>query len=263
MSKKMVFILLVYGNYGDLVKFIDSIPYNKSDYEVVVVDSFKNEEATNLGLDICKTQGFKFVSISNKGYGFGNDFGVKYALKNIDFKYLIIANPDTQIGKINIEDIDKNEIMGPKILNNKGANKNPHYYHKEKLGFYFLKKYTESKNDYFLTSYLIINKINKGFFKFIDNFLKKKKTEVYALHGSFFAMNKATAKLLYPFFNHNMFLYAEENHLAENAKLNKIKLVYNKEWIVHHYEDGSGESGKKFVEKNTLRSLTEFFNYWK
>jgi GT2 family glycosyltransferase len=263
--KKVIFVVLVYGNYKDLLNFNKSISLNNEDYHLVVVDSYKDDKTRNEGRNVCRILGASFLPIENRGYSYGNNQGVKYAQNNFDFDYLIISNPDIIIKRLEFEQIPLNSIMGPRILNKRGSDKNPHYYKKSSVDFYFLKKYAFSeKKTFWFFSYLLGHKIKKICYDFFYNNLDKDRNIcVYALHGSFLAMRKRTVDYLAPLFNEKMFLYSEENHLAELADKKNIAMIYNKDWIVSHSEDGSGNFGNKFTQKHTIESLRVFFRTWK
>ncbi|MBU7468964.1 hypothetical protein KGF64_14690 [Lactiplantibacillus plantarum] len=264
MYRKIMIITLVYGNYSDLSRFVKSIPFRCEDFKLVIVDSFKDNNTKNIGLNFSKSVDADFISVDNNGYGSGNNAGIKYALDNYEFDYLIITNPDVEIEKIDLYDVKDDVVMGPQVINLNEKNQNPHYYKKERLGFLVMRHYVVSENAFWLYLYLVINKISKFFWKtYFTIFDKKIKLNVYALHGSFFSMTKRTAKKLVPLFNEEMFLYAEENHLAELSKRKAVTMIYNSNWIVKHFEDGSGASDSQFTRENTLKSLRVFFKTWK
>lgn len=260
-NKKIIFVILVYGNFGDLLKFKNSIPYSENEYQIVVVSSFKSQKNNVKGKKICNQINAIFLDVPNNGYGYGNNIGIDYSLKNFKFDYLILSNPDVEIKSISLSDIKKECIMGPKIINDGGKNQNPHYFKKEVLGFKILKEYVKSKKAFWLYMYLFVNKISKKICKLKNR--NKKIVSVYALHGSFFAMSFNTVVKLTPLFNDRMFLYAEENHVAELAKKNNVKMLYNTGWLIRHHENGSGNTNNAKVRLETLNSLTEFFHNWR
>lgn len=259
-KKKIIFIVLVYGNYNDLKRFDASIPFNRDEYKIIVVDSFKDKKSTDIGKKISEEIDADFITVENKGYGSGNNAGIKYAQK-FNFDYLFISNPDVEIESLTLKDIGDNEIVGPKIITDSGKNQNPYYYKKEKIGFSLLKRYVKTNKQLWYYLYLINNKIAKTFQQRIAN-KQVKKREVYALHGSFYGMKKETLTKLVPIFDEKMFLYAEEDHIAELAKSKNIKMIYDSNWVIYHHEDGSGSIKNSFKNKIIRKSLQVFFKNW-
>ena len=95
MEYDFVFVVLVYRNTKDLEDFFCSlkVPYSK----VVVVNSFFDDKTEQEFQSIAQRNRADFISVPNKGYGFGNNTGCRYALENYKFKYLVISNADIEI----------------------------------------------------------------------------------------------------------------------------------------------------------------------
>lgn len=259
-KKKIIFIVLVYGNYMDLKRFDASIPFDHKDYKIVVVDSFKNKESTSEGKVICEEIGADFTTVENKGYGAGNNAGITYAEK-FNYDYLFISNPDVEIKNLILEDIGEDEIVGPRVITDSGKNQNPYYYKKEIVGFKLLKSYAFSGKQLWYYLYLVNNKISKTSHWLVSNKRTQKKP-VYALHGSFYGMNRRTLTKMIPMFNEKMFLYSEEDHVAELAKSNNISMIYDSRWVIYHHEDGSGTIKNSRKNKIIQESLKVFFEKW-
>jgi GT2 family glycosyltransferase len=261
-KRKVVFVVLVYGNYNDLTKFVESIPLRKEEYFLIVVNSYKDSNSLNVGKTICKELGATFVEVANNGYGAGNNAGLAYALKKLDFDYVFISNPDIEIKNINFNNISEDIVMGPKVITNTGKNQNPYYFRKEVLGFKLLKSFAQNGNLKLYYMYLVNNKISKSVNKFVYSLYFDNQKAVYALHGSFFGMTRKTLKKMMPIFDEKMFLYSEEDHLAELARYKGIRMIYNEKWMVLHHEDGSGVSNKKVTLDRIASSLRVFFKNW-
>ncbi|APS41767.1 hypothetical protein FOL01_0908 [Weissella jogaejeotgali] len=259
-NKAIVFIVLVYGNYSDLERFNSSIPFQSNDFKVIVVDSFKDMKSTEEGEKIAHKIGADFIKVPNKGYGAGNNAGINYS-QQFQYDYLFISNPDIEINNLSLNEIGDDEIVGPKVVTDSGKNQNPYYYKKEKIGFRLLKRYAYYDRSLWYYTYLISNKISK---KVQSLYSKRKqgKLPVYALHGSFYGMKKETLHKLMPVFDERMFLYSEEDHIAELAKSKDVTMMYNTNWSVYHHEDGSGTVKNKAKNKLIRESLKVFFENW-
>lgn len=256
----IIFIVLVYGNYSDLEKFNSSIPFQPNEYKVIVVDSFKDTNSTEEGKKIAHKIGADFIEVPNKGYGAGNNAGINYSLQ-FEYDYLFISNPDVEIINLSLNEIGDDEIVGPKVVTDSGKNQNPYYYKKEKIGFALLKRYVNHGGALWYYMYLINNKISKNVQSLCSG-RKKEKFPVYALHGSFLGMKKKTLNKLMPIFDERMFLYSEEDQIAELAKSRNVMMMYNSNWNVHHHEDGSGTVKNQAKNKLIRESLRVFFKNW-
>jgi GT2 family glycosyltransferase len=257
-KKKMIFVVLVYKNYDDFLDFYKSIKLAHRDFKVIIVNSFFNDKTKIYGENIAKETNSDFINVENKGYGYGNNIGIEFALKNYEFDFLVISNPDIEVIKLNTELISKEGITGPIIKNKKNQNQNPHYYKKNRLPFYFMKRYAVLEKNIYLKLYLITNKIFRKL-NYIEYKFKMNK-QVFALHGSFFIFPYNVLQKMNPLFDENIFLYTEENHVGELASSIGIDMIYNTKLEVFHKEDGSSEGVD--MGKHTLDSLKIYFKNW-
>lgn len=230
-----VFVILVYRNTGDLVDFFHS--FNIPSSRIIIINSFYDDSSEHEFKKISQIHNADFISVPNKGYGAGNNAGIVSALKKYYFKYLIISNADIEIKKLNIENLSLNCITAPKIIARSGKYQNPHtpFYSKniERLKYkYFLKRSYKKIR--------MISAINK-ICRYIFFILYKLKIQncIYAAHGAFLIIPYKILTQLHPLFNEKMFLYAEEDHLANLALRHKIPICYNPKIVIYHKEDGS------------------------
>lgn len=257
-----IFVVLVYRNYDDFQNFYESLVKTMSNFKIIIVDSYFNEVITAKGKEIAKKNDCDFISVPNNGYGYGNNEGVEYALSKYKFDFLIISNPDVEIIHFPqnvLTSSYKNMIIGPSIITPTGKQQNPLYYRKNKFAFYLLKKYAFSEKISYLRIYLIVNKIQK-FFRMLFN--RHIETKVYSLHGSFLIIGIDALQKLIPLYDDKMFLYGEENHLAEKAREKNIENKFDKRFEVFHKEDSSSEGISLNVKAHTLNSLKIFFDNW-
>ncbi|KGH87910.1 glycosyltransferase [Oenococcus oeni] len=260
---KYCFVVLEYNGYNDFKNFYESIQMNSDDFKLILVDSFSSENLKKEGKLLSKKLNIDFISVPNRGYGAGNNAGIKFATDNYNFEYLIIANPDTVIKKLEYKVLSEHgldKIIGPEITNLNGKKQNPLYFKKYKLPFFVLEKYSISGSIATLYIYLVLNKIYSKYNQFLNR--KEKILNVYALHGSFFAIGREALLKLQPVFDEKMFLFIEEDHVAEKSRMLSIPLVLDRRLNVCHKENGStGESGlSPSSRKIALESLRAFFS---
>jgi len=256
-----VIITLTYENSQDIMDFIVSAKLKiQGTFKIIIVNSFFDNESQEIISDIAKKENCDFLPIENKGYGYGNNQGINWALEHYDFKYLIISNPDIEILNLSVSDLNSSdEIIGPNIRTLSGKKQNPYFYFK--LGFIEMLKYYAFKFDSKTIFYfgIIINKFLRESMLFINRILNKDKFRVYALHGSFIIFNRNVFEKMKIVFYEKMFLFSEEVYLAWNAKKLNLKLMVNNRINVLHKEDGSVTLIGDKVSKYEKESFFEYY----
>lgn len=94
-----ILILLNYNDYEDTLKFVNEHSNLKELNKIIVVDNCSLDNSYFILQNIFKNNNKIDIiqSSNNGGYSSGNNFGIKYALKNYKPDNFIIANPDTRI----------------------------------------------------------------------------------------------------------------------------------------------------------------------
>lgn len=255
-----VFVVLVYRNTNDLRDFFVNLSIPRS--KVIVVNSFYDKASENDFKKIAEEYQASFISVPNKGYGAGNNAGVKYALDNYLFDYLVISNADIVVKQMEIECLRKygNAIVAPKILNLKNKNQNPSSAYKssafiEKIK-YWLFKGEHSKLIWGLYAYSRLTKI-------LFYITQMWYPNIFSAHGAFVIFPSKIANILYPFYNEEMFLFREEEHLGRLALSKGIKTIYAPDIVISHKEDGSMSVANVNIFKRERDSYLVYYNYWK
>ena len=244
MKKKVdiVFVCLVYRLCDDIDDFVASVNKITTNYKIILVNSYFNDESLVSIQNKAIKYDCDFISILNKGYGYGNNIGIKYAYDNFDFKYIIISNIDIVINKLNIKELDSlgSCVIGPFIKNLKGKNQNPYWpirnLSSEGLIYYGLKN--EKKWALLLSQG--INRVIREIFLLYSRIVLRRSFRVYALHGCFLIFPKAIIEEIGTMiFDEKMFLFYEEAYLANKLNLLSISRVLTKAVSITHSEDGS------------------------
>ena len=91
-------------NYNDGENLINAV-HRMSSYEiiddVIVVDNNSSDGSADKICDIAKVSVIR--SEKNGGYGFGNNLGMQYAVRNLNADYALIMNPDTEISESTVQ----------------------------------------------------------------------------------------------------------------------------------------------------------------
>lgn len=243
MKKKTrcVFIILVYRNYTDLIQLIRNIKELNLESELVVVNSYYDDETSENIEKISDTYKCSFINVENRGYGYGNNRGIEFANVNFDYDYLIISNPDIIIKKFDISEIDKlkDAVIGPIITTSSKKSQNPYWVIRNKIGESLIFQGYKTRKRSILYLGIAMNKIIRELFLMFFRLSKKPFKKVFALHGSFVIYpHKVIKKIGLPY-DEDMFLFAEEAHLAHLLRTENIQSFLTKSIEVLHKEDGS------------------------
>ena len=251
-----VYVVLVYRNTLDLEQFF--IHQTTPNSKVIVVNSFFDEMTECKFRKIALLNDADFISLPNRGYGFGNNRGCEFALKKYDFKYLIVSNADIEVVDFNIEMLNgcDSKIVAPRLVNKKGHNP----YASSKLYLRLMKYAFEHNNRRFLYVFAAVSRFRKICFNLIYFFFKH--NTIFAPHGAFTIISHSALLKLYPIYNEDIFLFCEEPHLGNLARANQISIVYKPTIKIFHKEDGSMNVASINIFEKTRESFLKFYNYW-
>ena len=82
MKYNYIAVILVYRNVEDLVECIDSIREKIYSCRIVVVNSYFDDESLNKIKTVAENKDCDFIGIENRGYGYGNNKGIEFAISN-------------------------------------------------------------------------------------------------------------------------------------------------------------------------------------
>ncbi len=241
---KYVFVVLVYKNTEVLNGFFNSLKESVYDYKVVLVNSFYDELSKASCKDYADKYDCDFVDIPNRGYGSGNNAGIKFAMDRYTFDFLIISNSDIIVKKLDVIDqyIGKDCIIGPETIMLTGKKQNPCLGKYPLLAslYYILCRSGFKKNSCFLINLAhVCSRLNKICTRLNQFLTKRKDLPVLAIHGSFFIMTRNAVYKMFPVFSEEMFLYNEELYLGLRAKQKCVKVLYSTNISVFHLEGAS------------------------
>lgn len=252
-----IFVVLVYRNTADLKDFFANLSVQNS--KTIVVNSFYDQDTEVEFNSISKLYNADFLSVPNKGYGAGNNIGIKHALDNYDFKYLVISNADIIVKDLSLENVKESVINAPNIINRSGRMQNPMQPYESALSDW-VKYNCFKKKIGMLPIYMCIaiNKLACIVFRLTHN----GGGYIYSCHGSFLIIPRKELSVLYPLYNEQQFLFGEEDHLAYLSKSKNVRIYYNPKIRILHKEDGSvGAISDKVMELIRV-SYIKMYEYW-
>lgn len=240
---------LVILNYNDSQTTIELlnmvINYIIFDH-VIIVDNM----STDNSLDMLKKYESPRVKVicsdKNGGYGYGNNYGVKYAIEHYDSDYVLICNPDVSFLEsavkaclLTLQTISDVAVVAPRMMNGNGE-KNP--YCVWKLGPWI---------EYLLSPLVCLRWILPNRFYDLDS-IQKEILEVDGVAGSMLMIN-VNHFLNVGMYDENIFLYCEETVLGiklKNAGL-KSYLILN-EFFVHFHSISISKSFSSALKRQNL-----------
>lgn len=246
---KYVFVVLVYKNIDVLQDFFESLRID--DCRVVVVNSYFDEPSLNDCREVAFRNKADFISIENKGFGYGNNIGTQFAIEHYDYDFLILSNSDIHVNEFKTLDKLKEDaaVIAPFTHLPGGKVQNPNIPWRIDCLFGLLKKAYDSDSKIRLVIPHMVTRLSREFFRLYRLFVKKDFYRIYSCHGSFIIFTKKAIEILFPLFCNRMFLYNEELYLAENCRMKGVPIFYCPSIDVLHLE-GASSGGSFGFERN-------------
>ena len=236
----MVFVVLVYRNVEVLKGFFASLPSSFT-YKVIVVNSFYDSASESKCRSIAAENQADFLSLSNKGYGNGNNAGCQYAMTHYQFRYMVISNSD-----IVIQDLDclrqmthPKALYAPDIRMENGHRQNPHIPVRMRFYLWLFDLSYRYRCEALMSVAFAINRLFRELFVGWTKIFRRRMVKVFSAHGSFIILTSQALADLYPVFHEDMFLYNEELYLGHRCKQLQIPVYYVPRLKILHLEGAS------------------------
>lgn len=254
-----IFVVLVYKNIDVLIDFFQSLKIQHT-YKVIVVNSYYDDDSLILCKEVALQYNADFIPIPNKGFGYGNNIGTKYALEHYEFDYMFLSNSD-----INVKNLDslsyfkgKEAVIAPFTHLPNGKIQNPNIPWRLKFLFKCFKASYDNDSKVLLLFSHIVTRTSRELFRLYCFFCRKPLYKIYSCHGSFIAFTKKAVVKLYPIFHEKMFLYNEELYLAEMCRLKSIPIFYYPSVDVLHLEGASSDNSGSQYHKESYKILYQW-----
>lgn len=259
---RYVFVVLVYKNTQVLSDFFRAL--NTSNAKVIVVNSYYDDESLSKCKVIAESNNSDFIAIPNKGYGYGNNVGCKYAMEHYSYEYLIISNSDIEIENMEaLNSFDEElAVYAPHVVIPSGKRQNPNIISCFSLYYNLLKQGYKTEKKWMLKIARALCRLHREIILLISFVMPIKKLKIFAPHGCFIIFTKKAVEKLFPIFNEEMFLYNEEMFLGFNCKKNNIPVYYVPELKVLHLE-GASSSNKNNMGYLYNKQSFEILDKWR
>ena len=248
---KVGMVILNYNDYETTNKYIKKIKdYKVLDY-IVIVDNNSSDDSYNKLKELSNKKINVIKTDKNKGYAYGNNYGIDYINEHHKVDYIIISNPDIIVEEKDIvrlkKDLDYNEdiaLVAPVI---------------EQLGETIRGwRLPEAKDEILQNINYLHRKVKKNL-QYNEDKYKGNLTKVDVVSGCFFMIRNDIMNMIGNF-DESTFLYYEENILASKLKsIEKKTFIDNNVKIVH---DLSISVDKSFNSINKYKILKESQKYF-
>lgn len=260
--KSVAIIILNWKQPQLTIETIDSvlkIKHSSFKFKIILVDNgspdnsleiFKNKYQKNQLIKIIDTK-------ENFGYAGGNNFGIKYALKN-KYDYLMVLNNDVLVDPLFIEELIKElknyDIVGPKIYFAPGYEFHKDRYQKKDLGKVIWSMGGQIDWNNIYGSNIDIDEIDHGQFNQINN-------RIDFISGCCFVAKRQVFEKI-DAFDEKYFMYLEDVDFCHRAKLANFTLACIPKSIIWHVNSGStkgpGHLQNYFITRNRIYFASKF-----
>lgn len=253
---KNAIVILNYNDLKTTEEMINQIKDYKSLNNIIIVDNCSTDNSyeklrkfENKKIKVIKTN-------SNKGYAYGNNFGIKYIIDNLNIDNVIISNPDVIVSDSTIlslaEDLKNNKditLIAPRV-NERGVIsrgwKVPTFIDDLLSNINYVQRFAKKRQLY------------------KDEHYSAKLSKVEAVHGCFFMVRLKEFEKI-GLFDENTFLYYEENIIGKKMLNNNMGVyVDNEVEVIHNLSvsvDKSFNSIKKYkIIKTSQKYYEKHYN---
>lgn len=243
----------------DTVDSVLKIKHSNFKYKIILVDNgspdnslevFKNKYQKNKLVKILNTK-------ANLGYAAGNNFGIKYALKN-KYDYLMVLNNDVIVDPLFtqnlIKELNNFDIVGPKIYFAPGFEYHKDRYQKKDLGKVIWSMGGKVDWDNIYGSNIDIDEVDHGQFNKIND-------KIDFISGCCFIAKQEVFKKIGNF-DEKYFMYLEDVDFCHRAKIAGFTLACIPTSIIWHVNSGStkgpGHLQNYFITRNRMYFARKF-----
>jgi len=256
MGNYMVDLLVLNYNDASTTKcFVNNVKNFLSIRKILVVDNKSTDDSLKILKKIESDKVVVVASDKNGGYGYGNNYGIRYLKEHFSSEYILLCNPDViveekVIQKLEIFLKDKLEyaVVAPMMLNARGE----------------LQNHTAFKLPTTLEYILSLSFLAKRMGFSIDMGISASQSksdviDVGAVTGSLFMLN-VKKMMKYGMYDERIFLYCEEVVLGKKLSLNSQKIaLLPKLFFIHNHSVSISKTFDSLIKRHTLLVRSKLF----
>ena len=246
MARTLAIVVLNYNDAKTTEAFVRmALPYAAVDH-IVVVDNRSTDDSFAVLQGLQSEKVDVICSDRNGGYGYGNNFGIRYASERYAPRYVLIANPDVQFENEMLfalmEALEAHEdaVIATAVMKNRAGQKEPDTAWK-----------VPTARQYILSAELFIRKycrMNRYVWLLEDtNALR----EVGCVAGSLLLAD-TEQMLRFGMYDERMFLYGEETYLGLKLQQAHKKTLLLQESYIHAHGVSIAKTFSSAVERKRM-----------
>lgn len=248
---KTGFIIVNYNDFETVQVIINNIKNYSIIDKIVIVDNCSTDNSFGKLKEVSNEKIVVIKNLSNKGYGSGINYGSKYLIELYGECNIFVSNADIVIEKekdlMELKSIlnkDKNiAVVAPVIKEHSGLNR----------GWKIPTPFKDT-----LLNLPYIHKILRPKLLFYKESYYKNIVEVEAISGCFFLIKSSILQEI-DFFDENLFLYYEENVLADKLKRKNKKTVIHSEISVFHNHSVTIDKSINHIKKYKILKQSQMY----
>ena len=256
---KIAVIIVNYNDVDDTIKYVKKITKYEIISRIVIVDNNSTSKNALENLKVLENEKVKVIqSDKNGGYNYGNNFGIKYLeSQNEKYDYFIISNPDIEVSekaiKHCLEEMEKDTkiaVISPRMFN---KDSKPIRRSSWKKRTFTLDVIHSTR----LLEIIFYKILRSG--EYSEKDYEKEILEVQNISGAFFIIKSNILKDI-GYFDENVFLFYEEDILAEKlAKTNYKIISLNSEKFIHYESQTIGKTLNYYKKTRELFKSKMYF----
>lgn len=212
---------------------------------IIIVDNNSSDDSYKKLSEHVSDKMILLKTDKNGGYGYGNNYGIRYAYYTLHSDFLLIVNPDVIFHEELVNAL-VNALKSHKdcaIATAQGVNVNGKYF--------YPKKYTNGINDVLSTS-LIFNKLIKAKYYRPDQFTNNEYCFVFEVPGCLLLVD-TELMIKYGMYDEDIFLFEEEKTLGFKMLQNGYKSIFlPRERYIHIHSTSISKAYRSNVKKRKL-----------
>lgn len=253
-SNDFVIVVLNYNDYKTVYEFVEHVDRFNKNLPLVIVDNKSTDDSYQELKKLERSNISVIQTDKNRGYAYGNNFGVKFAEEKYpDAKFIGISNPDIILNEDCLAKIAGAFEKNPQYASLTGVMYYPDG-HVDSRPYLTMPTYLEVLQGCFYLSRKIFAKRRD---RQVDTTVDVQKVE--ALPGCFFIYERKAFDTIGGF-DENTFLYYEENILAKRMQQHNLccGIVTDAKYIHHH----SKSIGKSYNEPKKFKIFYDSVKYY-
>lgn len=244
-------VILNYNDFDNTSNILKNIKDYSSIDKIIIVDNNSADDSYDKlkkfecdKIDVVKSD-------KNGGYAYGNNWGIKYLVKNYRPKYILISNPDIEFKNEDIVDmlgvLDKNKniaIVAPRVNEHGTISRG-----------WKLPRFI----DELLSNINYVQRYAKKLTLYKDEHYKAHISYVDVVSGCFFLVKAGLFKKI-DYFDEGTFLFYEENIIGKKLKdIGFKECIDNNVEIKHNVSQSIDKSIKKINKYKILKQSQRYY----